>query len=89
MRALEVNVHDLVLRRIPSDTSDPLAQALALGVEEGLLAINGGAFSFSRRRIVTTRNGLVDHASIVPHCHAPRLPLPAHSQVVGGVEVLA
>lgn len=47
------------------------------------------ALALSQRNIVSTRESLVHHGPVVPECHGPWGPLPAHSKVVCLEEVLA
>jgi hypothetical protein len=61
-------------------------------IEEWFLAVNCGTLAFPLNRILATRNGTVGDSTVgdnpvVPENNTSRLPLPAHCQIVCGVEI--
>ena len=89
VRALEMQINDLILRRIATHTGDSLTQTLTLWIKEWLLAIYRSALALPRARIIATRNSSVGDDTVVPERHTARLPFPAYGQIVGRVQVLA
>ena len=74
----------------PLQPPHPLTPALTpLLIKNRLLAKNRRPFPLSLRHIIPARQSAVSDNPIVPIRHAVGFPLPAHGEVVGGVEVLA
>lgn len=84
-----MEIDDLILRRVTTDTGDPLRQALGIRIEERFLAIDGSALALAGTGVIAAGDCLVGHDAVVPESHTTGLPLPPRCQVVGRMQMLA
>lgn len=89
LRAFEMEIDDLILRRVTTDTGDALRQALGIGIEERFLAIDRSTLALAGAGVIAAGNSLVGNDTVVPECHTAGLPLPPRCQVVGRMQMFA